>query len=47
MNSALIFVYKGNTTIFVFAHIYKNKLWKNAKKVDKSGIFYIFSGRER
>lgn len=47
MNSVLIFVYKENTTIFVFACIYINKLWKNAKEVDKSGISCIFSGRER
>lgn len=32
MNSVLIFVYKENKTIFVFAYIYINKFWKNAKK---------------
>lgn len=47
MNSVLIFVYKENMTISVFAYIYVNKLWKNAKEVDKSDIFCIFSGRER
>lgn len=42
MNSVLIFVYKENTTIFAFAYIYVNKFWKNAKEVDKSGIFLYF-----
>lgn len=39
MNSVLIFVYKENKNIFVFADICI-KLWKNTKKkVGKSGFF--------